>query len=193
MKVLFTGSRGYLCRSLVRQMNHHEITYHDNLNSRMFYVDIDIIAHFAGPSDDYDFKDERRVMSSIIKGTKNVLNIARSTGAHFIFASTKGVEKPNNLYTCCKFVMEKYIQTHYTNYCILRIPRIYSSCRNKGLMKKIRLNDIPKEHMQKTVSFLELQDFVAQTLPVFDNKQSGIHEYNGLKTKTINEIKKLYC
>jgi len=74
---------------------------------------------------------------------------------------------------------------------ILRIPRVYDKTRKKGLMKKIRLDLIPQDHMDRKVEFLTLNEFIQQTLKV-DNQRNIIYNYDNLYCETISNIKKLY-
>lgn len=191
MKLLLTGHNGYLCGAIKKKITHDYVTT-ENILNRTVYPSVNMILHFAGPSDDYDFKNEANVISSIIDGTKNMIEIAKDNNAWFVFASTLGVLQPNNLYTCCKFVVEKYIECHYYRSMILRIPRVYSRCRKKGLMKKLRRNEVPEKDMNHVVEYLHLGDFVDQTIPIIDNPVPGIVSYNNLKTDTIQGIKQKF-
>jgi hypothetical protein len=68
---------------------------------------------------------------------------------------------------------------------------VYDKTRNKGLMKKIRLNDIPDKDLDKKIKFITLNSFINQTLDVV-KQQNIIYNYNNLKCETIANIKKLY-
>ena len=63
--------------------------------------------------------------------------------------------------------------------------------RKKGLMKKIRLDLIPQDHMDRKIEFLTLNEFIQQTLKV-DNQRNIIYNYDNLYCETISNIKKLY-
>jgi nucleoside-diphosphate-sugar epimerase len=191
---VFTGAeKGFLGGNLKKEINGWNVDY-GNIFIDNFYLPskIDNIFHFAGPSDDYDFMDETKTIKTIINGTINVLNLAKKNNSKFIFASTLGVETPTeNVYCTSKFLMEKYIKNNYNNWVILRIPRVYDKTRNKGLMKKIRLNDIPDKDLDKKIKFITLNSFINQTLDVV-KQQNIIYNYNNLKCETIANIKKLY-
>ena len=157
------------------------------------FSDIDTILHFASPSDDFEFKDKQKTASTIIEGTFNLLKVAKYNNAKLIFASTMGVYKPamGDVYCTCKLAMENYIKSLYNNYVILRVPRVYSKCRRKGLMRKIRDNLIPDGEMDNTVKFITLKDFIEETMPVLD-QVNITYEYKNVQESTIIEIKKMY-
>ena len=120
-----------------------------------------------------------------------MVDIINENKGKIIFASSIGVEKPDNLYRQCKLLMEKYIQDNCNNWVILRIPRIYDKSRKKGLMKKLRLNLVSEKDMNNQIEFLTLNDFIKQTLEVV-NERNIIYNYRNLKCNTIANIKKLY-
>jgi len=187
---IFTGAeRGFLGSNLKKHITGNNVDYGDILNYKIIYCSN--LFHFASPSDDFDFKDQENTIKTIINGTINMLRIAKENNAKFIFASTGGVDSPNNVYCCSKLLMEKYIQENYDNWVILRIPRVYDKTRKKGLMKKIRLNLIPEEDMGKKIEFLTLNEFIKQTLEVV-NERNIVYNYKNLHCDTIANIKKLY-
>tara|TARA_R110000787_G_C13211833_1_gene425231 strand:+ start:113 stop:682 length:570 start_codon:yes stop_codon:yes gene_type:complete len=188
---MFTGAeKGFLASNIKKRIKGVNYDYGDVLLYKE-YNHINKIFHFAGPSDDFDFNNSKKVVDVIVNGTINMLQLAKQTNAKFIFASTKGVETPNNVYCYSKLLMEKYIQDNYNNWIILRIPRVYDKTRKKGLMKKIRLNLIPQDHMDRKIEFLTLDQFIQQTLKV-DNQRNIIYNYDNLYCETISNIKKLY-
>ena len=190
---LFTGSeKGFLGSNIKKRVNGNNINYGDILEENIFLdKKFDKVYHFAGPSDDFDFKNSKKTIETIIIGTMNMLKIAKNYKAKFIFASTKGVEEPNNVYCYSKLLMEKYIQENYDNWVILRIPRVYDKTRKKGLMKKLRLNLVSNKDMNNKIEFLTLDKFINQTLTV-DKQRNIVYNYKDLYCKTIKSIKKLY-
>ena len=88
--------------------------------------------------------------------------------------------------------MENYIKAVHSNSTILRIPRVYSKCRKKGLMKKLRNNEVPEEDMNKVVQYVTLDEFVDQTLSIL-KESTGTYCYNVLHRNTIQEVKDLYA
>lgn len=187
---LFTGAeRGFLGSNIKKNITGTVIDYGDIMKIKP--VKCIKLLHFAGPSDDFDFRDSKKTLDTIVNGTINMLKIAKMNNAKFIFASTKGVENPDNIYCYSKLLMEKYIQDNYDDWVILRIPRVYDKSRKKGLMKKLRLNLVPEKDMNNKIDFLTLNAFIDQTLKVV-NDRNIIYNYNNLDYKTISDIKKLY-
>lgn len=183
---LVTGSRGFLCGHLCK----HLIDPLDYGNV-LHYYDIDHIGtvyHFAGPSDDYDFKDAEKTIDTIVNGTRNMLRVAKRNKAKFVFASTAGVESPNNVYCYSKLLMERYIIDNYDDYIILRIPRVYDSSRKKGLMKKLRLGHVSQTNMSNVVDYITLSQFLEQTLRAVQYKNI-IYNYSGVQSNSIREIR----
>jgi len=191
---VFTGAeKGFLGSNLKKEINGWNVDYGDILVDNFYLPSkIDNVFHFAGPSDDFDFADEAKTIQTIINGTINVLNLAKKNNSKFIFASTLGVETPTeNIYCISKFLIEEYIKNNYDNWIILRIPRVYDRTRNKGLMKKLRLDLVPQKDMTNQIEFLTLSDFIEQTLKVV-NERNIVYNYNNLRFDSIKNIKKLY-
>jgi nucleoside-diphosphate-sugar epimerase len=191
---VFTGAeKGFLGSNLKKEINGWNVDYGDILVDNFYLPSkIDNVFHFAGPSDDFDFADEAKTTQTIINGTINVLNLAKKNNSKFIFASTLGVETPTeNIYCISKFLIEEYIKNNYDNWIILRIPRVYDRTRNKGLMKKLRLDLVPQKDMTNQIEFLTLSDFIEQTLKVV-NERNIVYNYNNLRFDSIKNIKKLY-
>ena len=187
---LFTDAeRGFLGGHLKKNITGSNIDYGDILNYKKACCSN--LFHFAGSSDDFDFNDQEKTVNSIVIGTMNMLKIAKENNAKFIFASTKGVESPNNVYCYSKLLMEKFIQDNYDDWVILRIPRVYDKTRNKGLMKKLRLNMVSDNDMCKKIEYITLDSFINQTLKVV-NQRNIIYNYNNTRVNTIREIKDLY-
>ena len=189
MNTLVTGHSGYLCGSLMKHIPGNIIKYTGDVRSYKQYSDIDTVIHFAGPSDTFDFSDRKKTVTTIVDGTINLLKIAKLNSAKFVFASTMGVyhTATDDLYGSCKLAMEQYIKNTHNDYIILRIPRVYSKCRSKGLMKKIRRNMIPLHDHNKIIEYITLQEFIDQTKNIL-YKQNIIHEYNITNSKTIGEL-----
>lgn len=186
---LFTGGeRGYLASVLKHHLSGDILDYGDILIDNPDIHAFDNMYHFAGPSDLYDFKEPTRVIDIIVNGTINMLNLTKKHSGKFIFASTAGVLQPDNIYCHCKLLMENYIKSTYNNYIILRIPRVYSKCRKKGLMRQIRDNTIPQGDMNNIVEYITLQDFIKQTKPILC-ETNITHEYTITNRNTIQEIK----
>ena len=186
---LVTGSRGFLCGHLCKHLV-DPLDYGDVCH----YYDIDHIGtvyHFAGPSDDYDFKDAEKTLDTIVNGTHNMLRVAKRNNAKIVFASTVGVESPNNVYCYSKLLMERYIIDNYDDYIILRIPRVYDSSRKKGLMKKLRRGHVSQTDMSNVVDYITLGQFLEQTIAVLNHKNI-VYNYENIQSNTIAEIYEKY-
>ena len=189
MKKLITGHRGYLAGNIRKHIPGEYIEFYGDVREYKKYTNIETIYHFAGPSDVYDFKDERKTVTTILGGSINMLRLAKENNCRLVFASTMGVltEAEHNIYTMCKLTIERLIQSTCCDYLILRIPRVYSKCRNKGLMKQLRLGHVPVSDMQRIIDYLPLDTFIRQTSEVID-RNNGIHEYDVMDSKSIHDI-----
>ena len=152
-------------------------------------MDIDTIIHLASPTDFEDLKDANKVVTTIIDGTLNMLNLARKTKSKFIFASTMGVYDKNLYYNYgnCKLSMENYIINTYKEYIILRIPRVYDKSKIKGLMKQLRRGTVKESDLNNIVNFIYIDEFIDQTLKYINNK-NGVYEYINIQQDTIRNI-----
>ena len=195
--VLTTGSNGYLCGNLCNHLDYNFIHYTDDIR----HIDVnkiqqhDELYHFACPSDKYDFINNKKLTTSIIDGTLNMINASKKFGSKIVFASSIAIERDPvkypgrewTVYGDLKLAMEHYIKSNCDNYIILRIPRVYSPCRNKGLMKQIKNNVIPEKDYNKEIQYITLQDFIDQTVPVL-NENNLVFDYDITCKKTIGEI-----
>lgn len=195
MNILVTGESGYLCRSIINEfVDDNIIKYKGDIRHIKMFSDIDMIIHFASPSERSEFKDARKTTTTIIDGTVNMVKIANTNNAKLVFASTMGIYTfdIDDVYCSCKRAMEHYIIANCNNYLITRIPRVYSSCRNKGLIKSLKNNTVKETDLDKQLNYLDLKDFKKQFLCALHHENT-IHEYTEIKTNTIREIKNLYA
>jgi len=190
MRILVTGFNGYLANELIRNLFRHDIVlYRHDVRDLHMYSDIDMILHFASPSDNEEFNDTHKTSTTIIDGTINMVKIAQTNKCKLVYASTMGVHNPllTDTYCICKAAMDNYIRSVYNNYIILRIPRVYSKCRSKGLMKQIKNKSIPESDYNNVIKFISLESFVQQTLPVLSN-HNQVLEYDVNMSMSIREI-----
>jgi len=194
MNILVTGERGYLCRSIINELpSNNIIKYERDVRLNKVFSNIDMIIHFASPSERCEFKDIKKTTTTIIDGTINMIRIANTNKAKLVFASTMGVHTfgVDDVYCSCKRAMEHYIIANCDNYLITRIPRVYSSCRKKGLIKSLIDNTVNETDFDVCVDYLDLKDFKRQFLNSLHLKNT-IYEFTEIKTNTIREIKKIY-
>ena len=188
--VLITGERGFLLRNCKFLFKDCNVQYY---KPNTQYYDIDTIVHFASPSDTFEFKDKLKLSKSMIDLTIELIKLAQELDAKFIFASSMAAEYLDNDYGINKKAMEQYIESYLSDYLILRIPRVYGVDKDKGLMKKIRLNEISKFDLKnQTVEYIDIEDFKIWFTNVIN--KTGIQKYIKQQRKnTIQEIKDIYC
>ena len=154
------------------------------------------IIHFAGVADKNDFKNKSKMIDSMIILTQQLIDIAEQYNIEFIFASSVAAEKQLDRYGTYKRAMEYYIKDTLHKYKIFRIPRVYSSCRNKGFIKFLKDGEVPLEDYDIEIEFLDLDKFLPQIYNYIfreDYKNiSRIFYFDKLETKTIQEIKERY-
>lgn len=188
LRIITTGHRGYLLTNILPEMN---IINYRGYHKNYTFSNTDMILHFASPSDSEGFKDEKRLYDANITLTTELIELAKKLNCKLVFASTMGVHNPNNLYCILKLQAEELIKNNLKDYLIIRIPRVYSKYRDKGLIKDIKNNVIPEEDYNKVVQFADLRDFKE----FFDNilNYRGVIDYNGtLQELSIKQIKEKY-
>lgn len=184
--VLVTGGSGFLLRNSLNVSNWNIINYKFNKE----YKDIDLILHFGSPTDSYDFKDKGSMACTMVDLTLKIVDEALSNNCKLIFASSMGALYLEDEYSIYKRAMEQYIQATIDNFLILRIPRVYGTDRTKGLMKKIRLNEV--QDYGKEVQYIDIEDF-KEFFNECLNKTGLIQYEKELRKNTIQEIKEIYC
>lgn len=188
--VLITGERGFLLRNCKFLFKDCNVQYY---KPNTQYYDIDTIVHFASPSDTFEFKDKLKLSKSMIDLSIELIKLAQELDAKFIFASSMAAEYLDNDYGINKKAMEQYIESYLSDYLILRIPRVYGVDKDKGLMKKIRLNEISEFDLKnQIVEYIDIEDFKMWFTNVIN--KTGIQKYIKQQRKnTIQQIKDIYC
>lgn len=157
---LITGERGFLMSNIHPYLSKlYTISIYE---IGVEYTDIDYIFHFASPSEDIEFNNRSKTAKSILALSIDLIHIADDNNAHFVFASTQGVDNVTNNYEYYKSVVETYIKDVLTSYTILKIPRVYGCDRVKGLMRSIRDDKISLHDMDTVVEYCDIDDFMKQ-------------------------------
>lgn len=191
-KILLTGCDGFLGKHLYKALsiNNDVIGYNKDVRLPITEnFDINVVIHLASPTDFEDLKDGNKVVTTIIDGTLNMLDLANKTKSKFIFASTMGIYDKDTTYAYgnCKLSMENYITFTNDNYVILRIPRVYHKSKIKGLMKRLRRGMISPDDYNNTIDFIDIDEFLKQTTSCIDD-DNIIYEYVNIHTDTIKNI-----
>ena len=194
MRILVTGQNGFLMSNIIPllKVNHDIVEFNPIQYSYNGYSGIDLILHFASPSDSYDFQNKLRMATSMVDLTQTMVHIANENKCKLVFASSMAAILMEDEYGIYKRAMEQYISACTEKYLILRIPRIYGPDKNKGLMKKIRLNEVPDEDLDNIIEYADILDFTNWFIDNLTN--NGIEYYSGkIKQNTIKELKEIYC
>ena len=188
MRVLVSGSSGFLMSNALRFTDWEIVKYEYG----QVYNDIDLVLHFASPSDGVDFQNKSGMAISMVDMTIKMVNEALVNRCKIIFASSMGAVFLDNEYDVYKKAMEQYIEALCPDHLILRIPRVYGTDRQKGLMRLIRLGVIRDEDWDKEVEYIDILDFVDWFHNILS--ENSIQYYTGQQRKnTIREIKEIYC
>jgi nucleoside-diphosphate-sugar epimerase len=186
MKVLVSGKDGFLLKNTLKDYKWKFTTLIQNGS----HSNSDLVIHFASPSDNEGFNDLNKLVKANIDLTITAVEEANRNNCKLIFASSLAVDNDCTEYSMLKKVAELYIETHCNDYVILRIPRVYGSSRNKGLMKDIKNNNI-KDWM-KEIEYIDIEDFKLWFSTILN--KNGIQYYSGKYYKeTIKQIKEKYC
>jgi dTDP-4-dehydrorhamnose reductase len=190
MKTLVTGFNGYLASNLCKVLQHDTVMYNSDVRNLIEFDNINTILHFACPSDVKEFEDVAKTTTTIIHGVSNMINIANKNNAKLVYASTMGVYHIDvcDAYSSCKLAAEFLIKSTCRKYLILRIPRVYSPCRRKGLMRQLREGTVNPDDMHRSVEYLPLTDFLIQTKNIL-NEHNIVYEYINTRVETIEQIK----
>lgn len=188
LRVLVTGSSGFLLRNSLPHHGWDIVKYEKGKD----YYNIDMIIHFGSPTDVYDFEDKEGMATGMIDLTVDLVQIAIKNNAKFVFASSMAVDFLDDDYGVYKKAMEQYIQALVPQHLIMRIPRVYGKDKHKGLMKRIRNDDIGPDDWDKEIQYITIEDFRGwfhEILSIY-----GVKYYEGkYKKNTIQEIKEIFC
>jgi len=157
-KILVTGSRGFIGKHLVKALKEygHNITEFDlvlgNDVTKPIEGDYDIIYHLAAYSLIKTRDNPWKAIDVNIKGTLNVLELARKCNAKVVFSSASSVYgiplykrviettpiRPVSVYGMTKASAEILIETYYrlygTDYLIFRFTNVYGPMQTFGVI-----------------------------------------------------------
>jgi len=186
MNVLVSGAKGFLLRNTLKDYNWNIIEYQAGEE----YNNIDLVIHFASPTDTFEFQDKEKMAVTMIDMTLKMVTETLANDCKMIFASSMAAAILEDDYGIYKRAMEQYISALVPDNLILRIPRVYGKDKNKGLMKKIRDNNI--DGWDKEIEYIDIDDFKNWFKEVLNKNM--IQYYNKTYRKnTIKEIKDIYC
>ncbi len=198
MNILITGSTGFLgeeLTTLLFRMGHSTIRFkgrvQDNLNYDN-YKGIDIVLHLAAPSVKEDYLSDENVRSSIISGTDNMIKLSNRIGAQLIYFSSEAQNEAKDLYGTCKRISQNTVKEFCNDYKILVVPRVYDKTREKGLIGRIKRDEVPSKDFNKVVEYWTLEDFKKEFIKIFESQDNGIYEFGINNKNTIKELIDLY-
>jgi len=196
--ILITGENGYLGKAFINYYKYYSgfnanfITLADYLKNPC-PTKLTKIIHTAGVSDKEDFKNVKKTTNSMILLTQQLVDLAEQNNLEFIFFSSEAATNDLDIYGTYKRAMEFYIKAFLKNYKLLRIPRIYSADRKKGLIKQLRNNEVPEKDYEKEIEFLDLDNLIPQLYHyIFKETSNRVYYFKNLETKTIRKIKERY-
>lgn len=190
MNIFMTGAKGYLGKHLVKELGSVYCSEEDVYTLNQNINNYDLVIHFASPSEDFEFKDDNKTYRTIVQGTSNIVRLCKLYNKPLLYASSLAADLPEN--TICNYgrykkIAEYIIQHSGINYKILKIPRVYSKDREKGLMRKIRLGLIKEEDLNNKIEYIELEEFIKETLENINIDNSNYY-YRNIIYSTLNEI-----
>ena len=162
--------------------------------------DTEIFINFSSPSDVDDFKNVPMMIQSMLDEVYNNIKICNQKKVKFVFCSSIATEENElNIYGAFKLAIEKFLESKILpiEYLIIRIPRVYSKDRSKGLMKLLREDRVSKEDMIKTVEFIDIEDFIQEFNNIINKFYKNELQNETIKIyptfmATIKDIKELY-
>ncbi len=202
--ILITGSTGFLGKKIIPMLQtvFNFIVYPFNERLSIPLEDLiiryngfkfDYIFHLAGPSTSQDFQNmtHDQIREDIIEGTKKFIELAKQHDAKLIFFSSEAIFFPGDVYGDAKLECHKLIIDSGIDYKIYVIPRVYCKTREKGLIQKLKLEQVPLEDYNNKIQYLDILDFLQQFKFNFLTNEKIIY-FDHLVTSTIKEIKNRY-
>lgn len=147
MRILLTGSKGYIGSHLIKELAEHEVIGLDLKDGNDILTcdlpDVDLVIHLAA---------EAGVVKSVEDPTWTVRNNTLATvrlaekykNTKFIFASTGGAIQDEILspYGLSKYCAELFVKMLFKNYVILRFANVYGKKGSRSVIDKFLNEDI---------------------------------------------------
>ena len=166
MKVLVTGSEGFLGKHLVQELNHlgYDVVRYDlelgldilNIEQlRYSLIECDVCVHLAAIADLYIAEEEPEIAQMInVEGTRKIVNVCDELGVRLLYASTCCAYGNNNVeisneespvaptehYAKTKLDGEKHVLNSKNGHTVMRIATFYGPGMRDSLATAIFLN-----------------------------------------------------
>lgn len=166
MKVLVTGSEGFLGKHLVQELNHlgYDVVRYDlelgldilNIEQlRYSLIECDVCVHLAAIADLYIAEEEPEIAQMInVEGTRKIVNVCDELGVRLLYASTCCAYGNNNVeisneespvaptehYAKTKLEGEKHVLNSKNGHTVMRIATFYGPGMRDSLATAIFLN-----------------------------------------------------
>lgn len=232
-KILITGSAGFIGRCLVEKLNdtgqwdvfaldrqktglENEIVMDfcdpDFKNSLEALPKMDAIVHLGAK---VDFKDPSRedLLTANVVPTVSLADLAKRTGAYFIFASTaiicgarnthitaQSKPDPDTEYAYSKWLAEEKIRAAGIKHLMLRISGVFGQggpqhlSLNKAISNAIK-GEVPVIYGDGSIrrSYIYVKDFADIILDSLDKKFEGVHLTAGSYDYSVEEMLREVC
>jgi nucleoside-diphosphate-sugar epimerase len=189
---------GFLLKEIVKQAKNRDFLFvTNNLKLLLKFCkesQIDEFWHFACPAG--NFENEYSKIYKTFRDTHKIIKFCNKHNIRLIYAGSMGendcecLDIYQKFYNCSKYVNTFMIQKESENCLCLIIPRVYGKDRDKGLIKKLKDNTFNGSKTSR-VEFIDLNDFVSQTLKRID-EVSNTEIYYTTETATIEKIEERY-
>lgn len=146
-------------------------------------TDLNDFHFFYTPIDCKSFKDFRKFIGSTI-----LLSLMTISNRRIVYYSSEAVTEEKSLYSFFKRIHESLLRKSDL---ILRIPRVYSKDRNKGLIRTLKDNAFKgsKNTKIKYITDSDFRDFYSRNA----NKEGIVKYDSAYREQTVKEIEQLYC
>lgn len=164
---ILTGSSGYLLRHLLTRIPLEGYCY-----------------HFGCPIDS-STEHNRNMLKKHIEDTKELVKECRTNNLKLVYASSCEVYMPTDdtQYRTTKIFAESLLDPRKD--LIWRIPRVYSSDRDRGLIPQLKAGIMPRPN--NVLEWVHVNDFIEDFLRSLDGV--GIRAYKGVyRTTKVKDI-----